>query len=351
MEKLLTLRVERIVVETNDTKTFYLQSIDNQRIDYEAGQFLTLIFDFKGREVRRSYSLSSSPDTDELLTITIKRVANGEISRLLYDFAAVGDTYICMPPMGRFTLPKLRRARHYFMVAAGSGITPILGLIKTILTTEPTSRLTLIYQTTNAASAIFYSEIEKMRDDTEGSKNLEVLYFFSRPTETHVAPQHLTKDILQTLVRQKLKNGRRQAEFYLCGPTLFMKVATMALHMNDIRDAHIHREDFVVPIEKPPSATELTDFGHATKATIRIGSKAFDIEVPFRTTILDAALAQKVPMPYSCKGGVCTSCLCQLTNGKVKMPSNEKLLDDEILKGLVLSCLAYADSEFVEIQV
>ncbi len=207
MEKRLHLRVENIVSETPDTKTFYLKNEGHQRINYTAGQFLTLIFDLNGHSVRRSYSLSSAPDVDDLLSITVKRIANGEVSRHLHDHIRIGDVLQSLPPTGRFSLKKTRSntPQHYFFVAAGSGIVPIFSIIKSLLETDSTAHITLIYQTTNAQNAIFYDKIRQITDGTsrnnrEGGTNIKTHFFFSQPTEEHAIPQHLTKDILQNIV-------------------------------------------------------------------------------------------------------------------------------------------------------
>jgi ring-1,2-phenylacetyl-CoA epoxidase subunit PaaE len=348
LENLLHLRVENIVSETPDTKTFYFKNTENQRIDYTAGQFLTLIFDLNGHSVRRSYSLSSSPDVDDLLSITVKRIANGEVSRHLHDHIQVGDVLQSLPPTGRFILKKSRsqKPQHYFFIAAGSGIVPIFSIIKSLLETNPTAYITLIYQTTNTKNAIFY---DKIIENTEGGINLKTHFFFSQPTEEHAIPQHLTKDILQNIVHTELKTQRSQAAFFLCGPNLFMRIAEMSLHFMGFTNRQIHREDFVIPLFQ--TSDTLRDFGKQSQVTIHLKQKTQVIAVPFGTTILDAALAAHIPLPYSCKGGVCTTCLCHVTKGKVVMPQNQKLFDDEILRGLAMSCIAYSDTEEVEIKV
>ena len=130
---------------------------------------------------------------------------------------------------------------------------------------------------------------------------------------------------------------------------MFMRVAEMGLHFMGFKNRQIHREDFVIPTFQP--STELYDFGKPSQATIHFQKKTHVIYIPFRTTILDGALAANIPLPYSCKGGVCTTCLCRVTQGKVVMPQNQKLFEDEILRGAALSCIAYADSEEIEIRV
>ena len=270
MKNPLLLRIQNIVKETPDTKTFYFQNIDNHRIDYIAGQFLTLLFDFNGRSVRRSYSLSSAPNVDDLLSITVKRVANGEVSRHLHDHTQVGDVLQSLPPSGRFSVKKTRskKPKHYFFIAAGSGIVPIFSIIKSLLKKDSNTFITLVYQTKNPENAVFYDEIRQI---TEGGKNVETHFFFSKPKEAHVAPQHLTKDILQKIVHHDLKTTHAHTTFFLCGPDLFMRIATMSLQFMGFTHHQISREYFVIPVLYP---TELLhDFGKPSAVTLHFNQK------------------------------------------------------------------------------
>jgi ring-1,2-phenylacetyl-CoA epoxidase subunit PaaE len=351
MEQTIKFRIEKIITETKDTKTFSLQPIDNQTIAYKAGQFLTLVFNENNKQIRRSYSISSSPEMDAVLTITVKRVDNGIVSRYLHDHAHIGDILESMPPTGRFVLTENRnkKGQDYFFIAAGSGITPCWALIKTLLRTEPKARITLIYQTKNPKNTIFYDEIEK---NTEGVLNginkLKVIYCFSQPTDKS-PPFHLNKDTLEHFILQNSHFKKRNAQFYLCGSMPYMRMAVMTLHTLDVQDEQIFREDFV--IQQSFEEIELKDFGKPTDLTIHFKKQTHHIKVPYRQTLLDAALKAGIALPYSCKGGACTSCLCQTLKGKVVMPSNYKLFESEILRGVTLSCIAYSDSEAVEIDI
>ena len=356
MENMLAFRVGKIETETPDTKTFHLQNMDGEVVNYQSGQFLTLISTVNGKEIRRSYSLSSSPFADTALSITVKRVANGEISRWLHDHIRVGDTLEALAPTGRFVLPQpFHRVKHYFFIVAGSGITPVFSMIKTLIESGFEGQITLIYQTKNPKNTIFYDKIaaftvEERNPDYfgKGGNNLNVHYFFSRPTDGH-PPAYLNKDVLMDIVAKQLKSRKRDAAFYVCGTTAFMRMVTMSLHVLDVKEKQIHREDFVIPTFQ--EYVELTDFGHPARLTIHFDHKTYTIDVPFKKTLLDAALDNQISLPYSCKGGVCTSCLCKTIKGKVIMPANNKLFEDEIGRGATLSCIAYADTEAVEIVV
>jgi ring-1,2-phenylacetyl-CoA epoxidase subunit PaaE len=347
MNQTIRLRIEKIITETSDTKTFSLQPIGNQTIAYKAGQFLTLVFNENNKEIRRSYSISSSPEMDANLTITVKRVDNGIVSRYLHDHAHIGDILESMLPTGRFVLTKNKttQAKDYFFITAGSGITPCWALIKSLLKTDKKARITLIYQTKNRENTIFYDEIEKITKKTEGVK---VIYCFSQPTDKN-PPFHLNKDSLEHFIIQNRHHKKTLAQFYLCGPLPFMRMAVMTLHTLDVQDEQIFREDFV--IQQPFEEIKLKHFGKPTDLTIHFKKQTYHLKVSYRQTLLDAALKAGIALPYSCKGGACTSCLCQTVKGKVVMPSNYKLFESEILRGVTLSCIAFADSEALEIDV
>ena len=357
MKNTQTFRVEKIDIETPDTKTFHLKSMENEVVSYQSGQFLTLISTANGAEIRRSYSLSSSPVVDNLLSITVKRVANGEISRRLCDHVQVGDTLEALLPTGRFVLPKsFNTIKHYFFIVAGSGITPVFSMIKTLIHGGYKGQMTLIYQSKNPKNTIFYDKIAAYtvtqsvmaQNALKGGKNLNVQHFYSRPTDNS-PPAYLNKDVLTAILEQELKIKKQDAAFYLCGSTAYMRMASMTLHFLDFEDKQIHKEDFVIP--KFQEYVELKDFGQPTRLTIHFQKKTYNIDVPYKTTLLDAALNNGIDLPYSCKGGVCTTCLCKTIKGKAIMPSNDKLFEDEILRGGILSCIAYADTEAVEIMV
>ena len=360
MKNTQTFRVEKIDIETPDTKTFHLRHVRGTLKvprTYVSGQFLTLISMVNGEEIRRSYSLSSSPIADDLMSITVKRVANGEISRQLCDHTQVGDTLEALLSTGRFVLPKsFNKVKHYFFIVAGSGITPVFSMIKTLLHSGYKGQMTLIYQSKNAENTIFYDKIVHYtvtqsvmaQNALKGGKNLNVQYFFSRPTDEK-PPTYLNKDVLTAILEQKLKVKKQDAAFYLCGSTAYMRMASMTLHFLDFEDKQIHREDFVVP--KFQEYVALKDFGQPARLTIHFQKKTYNIDVPYKTTLLDAALNNGIDLPYSCKGGVCTTCFCKTIKGKAIMPSNDKLFEEEILRGGILSCIAYADTEAVEIMV
>ena len=344
---MLQLKVIQIIQETEDIKTFFFQTIDNQQIIYKAGQFLTLVFNINGEEIRRSYSLNSAPNVDAALAISVKRIPNGAVSRYLHDHVYVGDSVQSLLPSGRFVVADKDMedgTKTYFFVAAGSGITPIFSILKSLLQKDKRTPIYLIYQSTNPENTLFY---EKLKLYTEGSPNLQIQYFWSKPALG--MSQHLNKDALIAAIAPFSAATKKKMRFYLCGPMPFMRMAKMALHVENIKDKQIFEEEFVIPTPFMPYT--LTDFGKPTQLTIHFNKRQFTIPVPYKTTLLQAALDKGIALPFSCKGGACTTCICKTTHGKVVMPANYKIFDAEILRGVTLSCIAYADSEAVEIVV
>lgn len=236
----LRLRIAAIHQETRDTKSFELRTENGEAIEYKAGQFLPLIFKhINGEEVRRNYSLSSSPFVDSSLTITVKAVANGEFSRMLVDKAANGDELEAIVPAGYFVLPEIINThQHFYFFAAGSGITPIFSLIKTLLHTTDSTKIVLVYSNSSKEQTIFYEALEKL--SAAYAKRFQIIYFFSDATD-------ITRKRISTYSLSALfdKLGIRQevgALFYLCGPTNYMQFITIYLRSYGIKEGSIRKE-------------------------------------------------------------------------------------------------------------
>jgi ring-1,2-phenylacetyl-CoA epoxidase subunit PaaE len=320
------LRVSDIRPEATGMKTFFLERRSGEPILYEAGQFLTLLFTFRGHELRRSYSFSTTPGVDPVPAITVKRVANGEISRHLLDRLRVGETLTSLPPAGRFTLDP--DVRENVFIAAGSGLVPVYSLLRQALKL-PGSRIMLLTQQHERASTPFWAEISWM----SGMWAIEWTELES------VRNGRLTKDRLIQWIGN-LEPGVK-ARFYLCGPPDFMRMVHITLRTMGFRDEAIRREHFTV--EHIPPAPPVFD---ATPKTVTIRA-AVDHEfvVTWPDSILTAAIREGVPLPYSCRAGRCSSCVALCRRGRVRMTNNEVLTDKDIARGLVLTCVGYAETD------
>lgn len=336
----IPLRVVAIRRETNDTRSLVLASPTGKSLDYEAGQFLTLVFPQLQGEARRSYSISSAPGLGEPLTITVKRLANGTFSRYLHDDVQVGDTLYTTGASGYFTLPKPWIATHYYFLAAGSGITPILALIKTLLAHHPETPVTLWYSNRTVQDTIFYQEIEVLRLRHPG---FQVVYFMSDARQLLQA--RLTK---VTLGQRLLAAPDRHASlFYLCGPHDYMQMATITLLTEGVPAPNIRREHF--DTTKPVTRTLPPDTDqHLVTVHDRQGVHQFAVQYP--QTILQAAREHGIQLPYSCEAGRCGTCSATCVQGQVWMSYNEVLMDRELAQGRVLTCVGHPIGGDVQLQ-
>jgi ring-1,2-phenylacetyl-CoA epoxidase subunit PaaE len=318
------LRVTGIVPETTDMKTIFLERRSGQPIPYAAGQFLTLLFSFRGHELRRSYSFSTTPGIDAVPAITVKRVLNGEISRHLLDHLRVGDILTTLPPAGRFTLSD-RIPDGSVFIAAGSGMVPVFSLLKQVLKQRPDARPQLLTQQHDQETSPFRATLAGM-----GLNWTEMLT---------VRDGSLTKDkLIDWVAGARLASATR---FYLCGPSDFMRMVHITLRTLGFPDEAIRREHFTVG--HIPPAPPVFD---ATPKTITIHA-AVDRQfvVTWPDSILTAAIRQGVPLPYSCRAGRCSSCIAHCRRGRIRMTHNEVLTDKDVAEGLVLTCVGYAETD------
>ena len=343
----LQLSITKIIQETSDTKSFYLEPVNkNIIINYKAGQFLTFLIYNNERETRRSYSLGSAHLVDAELFITVKRKANGEISRHLLDHFKEGDILTSLPPSGRFIIYE-PLAEIYLFAAAGSGITPVFALIKELLYHHSATKIILINQCRNEANIIYKKELYALVQHFKD--RFQLIQFFSRPSSRRYALRHLNNEILENIIKEKItKNKSKTSDnpqtinFYLCGPLPFMRMAEFTLRQIGFAPDQIRKEHFV--IDKPPTAPLLTDTT-PKKVTIHYQQQTHHIEAVYPTSILDAALQKGIQLPYSCKGGRCSTCVSYCLTGKVVMSMNEVLTDNDIAKGLVLTCVGFAATD------
>lgn len=329
------ITITAIREEAPGVKTFTFGGEDAKQIGYKPGQYLTFAHQAYDQEVRRSYSITSSPALQEPLTIGVKRVDNGFFSRLLVDKAQVGDQLYTIGATGLFTLPDdLSTYNQVFLLAAGSGITPIFSLLKTLLYSQPELKVVLIYSNNNPRKAIFRKELEQLAQTFPERLAVEFLYSVS----PDLSRARLYKDLLQQLLRQYAVAPYQQILFYLCGPTTYMRMCFYALRQARVPNDNIRRESFSTTKVKVPLLPPDTD---AHTVVLHIKSREYQLEVQYPQTILQAARKAGVPLPYSCDAGKCGSCAARCTQGQVWMSYNEVLTEKDLAKGLTLSCVGY----------
>ncbi|MBL7710857.1 MAG: ferredoxin--NADP reductase [Chitinophagaceae bacterium] len=329
------LVIAQIIPETQDTKTFVLVPLSAaDHIEYKAGQFLTLVFPRKEDEDRRSFSISSTPGSGVSLSITVKRIDNGAYSRWLIDHAREGDRLLSIGASGFFTLPDdLKPYRQVFFFAAGSGITPVYALIKTLVQHSGIPAITLVYSNRSMANTIFYKEL---RDLEAAYPQLHIEFLFS--SSVNLGRARLSKWLLEILLKEYSRAPYSQSLFFLCGPYEYMRMASIGLIAQGVPEQHIRKEDFV-PLKLEPK--ELPPDTEAHTVVLNINGQEHRLPVQYPDTILKAAKKAGLPLPYSCEAGRCGTCVALCSAGRVWMSYNEVLVDSDLDKGLILTCTGY----------
>lgn len=338
---MLQLKVEAIKWETPDTASFYLSNTTGEKINYQAGQFITLIFSHHHNEVRRSYSLSSSPD-EKLLAITVKRIENGEISRFLLTKTQIGDIWKALAPAGKFTIADHNSAKDIFYFVAGSGITPVYAHLKHILSLTGKSKITLIYSSRRAEDTLFYDELNDMA--SVHPERLTVIYLFS---DAGLSRKRLNNELVISLVNAHLKYPQNKAEFFICGPFVYMRMVRLTLIYMGFDTDQIRKENFVLETVTVP--TDAKSFAPRT-IKLKFNHTEYNLVVGENQTILQAALQNNIALPYSCKAGICSSCTAICKSGKVEMSINDVLTDTDLKHGWILTCTGHPVSDDVVVE-
>lgn len=325
------VRIESILRETKQASTFVISAPHS--LPYQPGQFLTFVFQLQNKQERRSYSISSCPEWQEPLAVTVKRLANGAFSRPLLDYGLPGDLLtIVGGASGFFTLPPSPATfDQIIFVAAGSGITPVFSLIKSAIYRYSQIPLFLIYSNTSQEKAIFRKpliELQKIHAD-----RFKIEWLFSNDQDLKRA--RLNKSLLAELLRKYRKTTSVRILVYLCGPFDYMRMAAIVLQSAGIPGENIKREIFTP--ELPVSRARPPDV-KPHQVEIRIHRKVHRLTVQYPDSILAAAKKVGIELPYSCEAGRCGSCVASCTRGEIWMKYNEVLTDREIEKGRVLIC-------------
>ncbi|MCS7189746.1 MAG: ferredoxin--NADP reductase, partial [Bacteroidia bacterium] len=337
VSRFIPLRIKEIISETPDTFSLILEK-PSSGFDYLPGQYLTLRVEIDGKKYPRAYSLSSSPYLDTDLRVTIKRLEGGVVSNFIWRNLRVGDRIEVFPPLGNFTVqPQPKRAVQYFFIAAGSGITPIFGMLRSILFIEPKSYILLLYGNRDEEHIIFRGLLEKLVQ--QYGERLQVLHTLSRPSADW---QARTGRISREWIVENLNLIRRRLlpiEAYICGPSGMMTMAVETLLAQKLPREKIHTESFTAPLpevvakEPPEPVTE-------AQATIHLDGKVYQVMIKPGQSILKAAQEAGLDPPYACEEGICCTCRAKLHKGKVHMAVREALSDWEIEKGYILTCQA-----------
>lgn len=345
------LKIKQIVQETKDAISIVFEQPANGKLAYKSGQFLTLIVNIGGKDVRRSYSLCSSPFLDESPAVTVKRVDNGVMSNWLADNLKPGSSIKVMEPMGQFTTEYVKtNKRHIVMFAGGSGITPMMSIIKSLLTQEPDSIVSLIYCNRNVDSVIFRDSLETWETKYEG--RLHVIYILDEaPMNWQGYSGLLNHDMLVKLFERIPDWGIDKTTYLMCGPEGMMKNVETLLDAHKIPRAKIFKESFVTGTIDKEKKEVATTGNKAREVTIRYDGNEFKFMVEPNRTILETALDQGIDLPYSCQSGLCTACRGKALSGKVKLDEEDGLSQSEKNEGYVLTCVGHPITDDVVIEI
>ncbi len=345
------LTVREVRRETNDCVSIAFEIPDTLKNSFQflQGQYITLKTKIGGEEVRRSYSICSSPLDDEL-RVAVKKVPQGVFSTYANEVLKAGDQLDVMPPMGKFFTPLLpEQKKNYVGFAAGSGITPLLSIIKTTLQTEQESTFTLVYGNRNRHSIIFRETLEALKN--KYMNRFRLIHILSRETtDTPLNSGRIDTDKCLALC-DKAIDLQQTDEFFLCGPEEMIFAVKNVLEQQHVPVQKIHFELFTTAGQqhkKNHQQEEDIDKGPKSKITVTLDGISFDFELSQKgDAILDAALKHGADLPYACKGGVCCTCRAKLVEGEVDMEVNYGLEPDEIEQGFILTCQSHPKSEKV----
>lgn len=341
-----SLQVKKIERETEDcvSISFIVPAELKTIFNFKQGQNLTIKKIINGKEERRSYSICTCPMDNEL-KVAVKKVEGGFFSTYANDELKEGDSLDVLPPTGKFNTDlDPANQKSYVAFAAGSGITPILSIIKTTLLTEPRSNFTLVYGNRTKASIIFKEALEALKD--KFIERFRIYHILSREkTESPINEGRIDEEKCELLFT-KLINIKTTDDFFICGPEQMIFCIKDLLEINGVKKEHIHFELFTVPGQQKLTldSAQVTEIntGAKSEVSVKLDGITFDFELGYNDeTILNAALALGADLPYACKGGVCTTCKAKLLEGQVKMDVNWGLEQEEVDKGFVLTCQSH----------
>jgi len=344
-----SLIVKEVIQETDDAVSIVFEEPKEGKVDYKPGQFLTLIQTINKEEVRRAYSLSSCKALGENPTVTIKRVKEGLMSNHIGDHIKAGDQIDILDPMGNFTIditPK--ENQHVYLFGGGSGITPLISIAKTILTSQSNSKVSLIYANRDDKSIIFKDVIDKLNEQYTG--RFSVVHFLENATSSWTGHTgYFTEDALTKLISEKSDSNYSNVEYMTCGPEPMMKIVMDTLNKLDIPEERKHKESFVAAAPEP--ATQSSNDISDQQVKIVLEGEEHEFLVPKDKSILEAGLDDGLDIPFSCQSGLCTACRAKCVEGAVDMNGVDTLSKEEKEDGYVLLCVSHPTTKDVKVEV
>ncbi len=344
------LKIKDIRNETADcvSVSFIVPEEWNEEFKFRAGQNITLRSNINGEDLRRSYSICSSPSEKEL-RVAIKKQEAGKFSSHAHQHFTPGQMLEVLAPTGNFYLPlRPENKKHYLAFAAGSGITPVISILKTVLAEEPASRFTLVYGNRNRSSVIFREELMALKNDYP--ERFQMINIFSQEKmDAPIFEGRIDSAKCEMIFKQIVPLAEDQ-EYLLCGPSGMIFSVREWLRMQNVPEKKIHFELFSDPGEPTPAKNKINPETNISAkkslVTIRLDGVSTDFLIPAEgPTILEAAIQAGADLPYACRAGVCATCRAKLLKGKVTMDQNYSLADEEIEQGFILACQSHPASE------
>lgn len=340
MSSFYKLQIKEVKRETPQAISVVFNVPNELKAAYEfvAGQYINLKLTLDGKEIRRAYSICSAPESGEL-RIAIKSVKNGHFSKFANENLKIGDLIEVGQPEGKFTFePNADRQKNYAAFVAGSGITPVMSILKSVLKNEKDSTFVLVYGNKTPDDTIFHQELHDLQLQYVGRFFVHFVYSQAK------IENELFGRIEKSSVNFVLNNKHKEKEFdkfYLCGPEEMINLVSAVLKEHNVADKNIKFELFSTSVVENTEAA--SHVGH-TKVTVLVDGEEATFEMSQKQTLLEAALKQGLDAPYSCQGGICSSCLARITSGTAEMKKNSILTDGEIAEGLILTCQAHPTS-------
>jgi len=341
MAQFYKLQLQNIQRETSKcvTLSFTVPEELSSIFKFDAGQYITLKTSINNKEIRRDYSLCSSPKSGEL-KVAVKEVENGTFSKFANNILKVGDVLEVSPPNGRFIFKPNTEKKTIAAFAAGSGITPILSIIKTVLE-ETNNHFILVYGNKTVKDTIFLNELLTLQ--SKNNDRLNIHFIYSQSTENDALFGRIEKNTVNLIVKNKYK-GLNISDFYLCGPEAMINTVKDVLIENGVNSGKIFYELFTTSstnnntIEAPSNSSNTT-------VTVTVDDETETFSMSKKQSVLEASLINDIDAPYSCQGGVCSSCIARVKEGKTEMRQNNILTDSEVAEGLILTCQAHPTSD------
>lgn len=348
----IPLKVREVVKETSDTVTLYFDQPE-PFMEYKPGQFLTLVIMFAGKEERRSYSLCTSPYVDPFPGISVKKLDKGIFSNFLTERVFPGKTINILKPQGNFTTDfHSKNKKHFLLIAGGSGITPIMGILKSVLANEPLSKVTLLYCSRNEEQIIFKKELDSLQENNPD--RLKIVHNLSQPSEAWTGLKgRLTKETIFDYAQKAEGDQDYEKEYFACGPEGIMDNYLAVMDELNVPKEKVHHESFYSSAaEKAHEEAVSGNSNLMTRdVTVVLDDEEHLVTVTPDKTVLEAGLELDLNMPYSCQSGLCTACRGKLISGKVKMDEDEGLSENEKEQGYILCCVARPLTDDVKINI